>query len=156
MPDPRQEHPETLVGYVPGWRAWNVCYTPPAFGLPIKLHSASWNFVWEPRTVNVATCNRGDHADEIPKESCTCGFYSARTLERLLTMPYHHYNVDTDMLCVVGEVANWGKVVEGDHGWRSAKAYPVKLYLPFEGAHLYRLLKQTYGVPVILKNILRP
>jgi hypothetical protein len=57
---------------------------------------------------------------------------------------------------VLGQVANWGKVIEGTQGWRAELAYPVKLWVPFEAWKIAQALEAGYGVPVGLKNYLKP
>ena len=143
-----------LIGTVEGWRAWNVNPTPPPFGNPPKLFSATWDYYWSPRIKARADCHKRGGQDHVPGEGCTCGFYSAKTLTHLRSMGYHVY--DEGSMTVVGRLANWGKVIEGNQGWRSEFAYPVKLYVPFEGWRLAKPLSKAYGVPVELLNLLDP
>lgn len=159
---------------VSGWRAWKLRVTPedvhtdPASGdslvhrlleaermkterkQPMLLKSVSHSTVWHPRQEVVATCSKGDH--DVPRESCTCGLYAARTLAHLMTMTYPKYNADTGQFTVIGEVAMWGGLVEGTQGWRGERAYPTALYLPFEAWQYGAELADTYGVPVKLKR----
>lgn len=154
VPDPDFRAPD-LVGAVEGWRSWQVARKPPRYGLLPKLHSVTMTaYYWTPRKAAMAECD--DCGEDVPGETCACGFYSAKTLEHLYTMRYHTYDIESGNICVVGRLACWGKVIEGSQGWRSQYAYPVKLYLPFEAASLGPGLKEAYGVQVVLRNILVP
>jgi hypothetical protein len=144
-----------IIGTVEGWRAWGVPANTPRYAVP-KLYSVTWTqFYWSPRQLAQAVCDKC--GDNVPGEHCTCGFYSAKTFAHLQSMSYHQYDAEAGgMFHVVGQVANWGKVVEGSQGWRSQKSYPAALYVPFEAHYLAARLGDTYGVPVRLKNILVP
>lgn len=147
---------------VEGWRAWGVPVTPPPFGVAPKLTSVTTMGsadrrtapVWEPRKAAEAVCPKnGSH--EPPHEPCSCGFYSAKSLDHLMSMTYHVYDADgRGMFRVIGQVANWGKVIEGSKGWRAQFSYPVQLFVPFEAWRLVKPLSEAYGVPVRLQNIL--
>ena len=81
-----------------------------------------------------------------PAEGCTCGLYAARSLEHLrgqMLFGLHRM--------VVGQVALWGKVIPGQHGYRAEFAYPQRLCV-FQGT-VNRDPKvldalSAYGVPV--------
>jgi len=151
--DPNFQAPD-LSQAVEGWRAWQVPAKLPRFGVPPKLWSVSHRYYWVPRQESVAECGR---CKDMPGESHTCGFYSAKHLEHLQSMGYHQYDSErTGVFIVIGQVANWGKVIEGSQGWRSQKSYPVRLWVPFEAHHLAVPLSEAYGVPVGLKNFLKP
>jgi hypothetical protein len=142
------------MGTVEGWRAWGIKADVESWEIPVLHSVTSGSHVWQPREVQIATCNkRKDH--ECPDERCSCGLYSAKTLEHLQSMTYHLYDAEAQgMFHVVGQVANWGKVIEGSQGWRAAKAYPAQLFVPYEAWHLAPKLQEAYGGPVRLKNIL--
>ncbi len=61
-----------------------------------------------------------------PSLECACGIYAAREPEDALV-----YLTGRDEPGVVGRVlgrvALWGLVVEGEHGWRAELAYPAAL-----------------------------
>jgi hypothetical protein len=139
------------VGIAEGWRAWKVAMEPPPFGTAPKLYSATWDYYWAPRVKARAHC---DICDDVPGETHTCGFYSAKSLEHLRSMGYQEYDPSTGMVCVVGHLACWGKVIEGSQGWRAEYAYPMTLYIPFEAHRLGKPLANAYGVPVKLLNLL--
>jgi hypothetical protein len=140
---------------VEGWRTWEVAWRLPKYGVAPKMHSVTEShYFWAPRQAMRAVCHK-PHC-ETPGEECSCGFYSARTLDHLLSMNYHVYDPADGRVNVVGKVANWGKVIQCSQGWRSEWAYPVELYVPFEAHHLGRPLREAYGVPVRLLNFLKP
>jgi hypothetical protein len=141
-----------------GWRAWGVKKGETKAGKTL-LQSINGGGsakgalpFWQPRVPMEAVCD-GEH--EVPAESCTCGLYSAKTLDHLMTMR-HYYNYDPrTMFKVIGKVALWGKVIEGTQGWKATYGYPSELYLPFEAWHLHNDLHDAYGCPIYLKNFLR-
>lgn len=142
-----------LIGTVEGWRTWQVDPAPRVYGLPPRLGSV-WHksYEWKPRRMNTAECSKC--GNDVPGENCQCGFYSAKTLAHLQSMRYIG-EISTDGFCpVVGQLANWGHVVEGSQGWRSQHAYPVTFYLPFEFWRLAKSLSDGWGVPVKLMNVL--
>ena len=156
-----------------GWRAWAVDAELPDFGLPPKLFSVSWGYYWAPKKKSAALCNRPYPCSEtqikedvkgekfevkigVPGESCSCGFYSAKTFEHLQSMGYHQYYPDSGRFTVVGKVYCWGKVIECQTGWRAEYAYPAKLFVPIEASYLALPLKQAYAPKegVVLRNVL--
>lgn len=154
LPDPEFQAPD-LVGAVEGWRVWRVSTELPKFGGAPKLYSATYGgYYWAARKACVAECEKC--GENVPGEYCSCGFYSAKTFDHLMGMSYHLYDAETGMIAVLGQVANWGKVIEATQGWRAQIAYPVRLWVPFEAAKLAKPLKEAYGVPVGLRNWLKP
>lgn len=147
-----------------GWRAWEVSGEKPKAGEVPKLYSVAGTsgYFWKPRVESVAECNRhGKPCDAqggpgIPGEGCHCGFYSAKDHDHLKSLNYHTYDGERDgRYCVIGRVANWGKVIEGSLGWRAQKSYPIELFIPFEIWEIANPLSRAYGVPVRLDNILK-
>jgi hypothetical protein len=50
---------------------------------------------------------------------------------------------------VIGRVALWGEVLEGDHGWRASRAYPAELIVdPLVDDDTVTALSEDYRVPV--------
>jgi hypothetical protein len=148
-----------VVGTVEGWRAWRVKLEPPRFGTVPKLMSASYNYWWTPRVKARAECKKCKNPDplahdHVPGTYCTCGFYSAKTLDHLREMGYHGYAENGPYTSVVGQLANWGRVIEGSQGWRAEFAYPAVMFIPFEAWRLRAPLMRAYGVPVKLLNLL--
>jgi hypothetical protein len=159
-----------LTDAVEGWRAWTVHLDDePRFGLSPKLYSVTrGDYFWTPKRASLAVCERGCAESELddegnpnprvlPGENCSCGFYCAKDVKHLLSMGanYADYDIRGGQIKVVGKVALWGKVVEGTQGYRSAKAYPVSLYVPFEAAHIAKPLADGYGCRVAPMNFLR-
>jgi hypothetical protein len=79
--------------------------------------------VWEPGHGLAAACAKGHPA---PDPACSCGIYAARDPEEA-----RRYLVGRDDPHVVGRVlgrvALWGTVVEGERGWRASRAHPVEI-----------------------------
>jgi hypothetical protein len=151
----------SLEGCVEGWRAWRLPRYAPRFGNAPKLYSINAGKFypgaeavhWPARRWYRAQCE--SCGDAVPGDTCSCGFYSAKTPKHLFSMSYHLYDGDSD-LRVVGRVANAGKVREGTQGWRAQFSYPIRLFVPFEAHRLARPLSEAYGVPVELANLLKP
>jgi hypothetical protein len=148
-----------MVGHVEGWRVWR-CDLKQHYGLPPKLLSITDDTVWMPRRAFEAKCSR--HCRDVPEETHSCGLYSALTLAHLMGMVYPKYDVDggysyskAGQVTVLGQVANWGKVIPGSKGWRSQFSYPVRLWVPYEAWKLAKPLADVYGVPVTLGNWLK-
>lgn len=139
-----------------GWRAWGVKPDPAPHEIPALYSLTHGEYFWPQRRAFEAECNMGKHEPgQIPVESCTCGLYSAKTLDHLQEMGYHEYDAESrGMFHVIGPVSVWGKVIEGSQGWRSQFAYPRELFVPFEAHHLAKRLSEAYGVPARLKNFL--
>lgn len=115
------------LGPVCGWRAWFLVEG----GQGLRLRSVVYPTLWQPGRALQAEClSKGDHP--APVESCRCGIYAVDEPARAVgfadayasgldaaRLPYH----------IVGRVFVWGTVVECEHGWRAARAYPAHLYL---------------------------
>jgi hypothetical protein len=154
-PDPKFK-PVSLANAKEGWRAWSVSRDMPKFGLPPKLRSVTHSaYHWPAKRKAEALCE--SCGKDVPGVDCSCGFYSAKSLRHLMQMGYHTYaDIDeTKSFKVVGQVACWGKVIEGTQGWRTQYAYPTYLMVPFEvGAEFVAPLRNAYGCQVRLLNFL--
>lgn len=165
LPSPKGLMVPTLDDAVEGWRAWRVARELPRFGNAPKLYSINAGghygqdgYYWTPRRAARAECAYDCEKLEVPGESCSCGFYSAKTCEQLLEgLGYASFNPDGDHdeVRVIGQVANWGKVIEGSQGWRASKSYPIQLWVPYSASHLAQPLKDAYGCKVGLKNFVQ-
>ena len=153
LPDPNLALPDLTEAMI-GWRAWKVDRELPRYGVSPKLFSANHEYYWTPRQTARAVCLKGCEGDEMPRESCSCGFYSAKSAKHLLGMGYAHMCTTPTTLTVIGKVAHWGKVIEGRQGWRSEYAYPVQLFLPYEGMELLKPLASGYDCKVALVNLM--
>lgn len=147
------DYHETMIG----WRAWGVKPDLEFGEIPLLRSVTYSDHAWTPGEPTEAECrraHRGTH--EVPHETHTCGLYSAKTRERLMSMEYHRYDAEQrGLFHVVGSVSLWGKIVEGSQGWRAQFGYPRELFLPFEAWSLAAPLTEAYGVPVRLNNILK-
>jgi hypothetical protein len=156
IPDPRFQPPGIDVehGVKEGWRAWGLPKSTEPGAVP-RLYSVTYgDYFWAPRRGMKAESSCGQ--DDCPSAGCSCGFYSAKTFDHLQSMGYHRYDADAgNYFHVVGKVACWGRVVECTTGWRSEWCYPVALFVPFEAWRFAKPLRDAYGVPVQLKNILK-
>jgi hypothetical protein len=161
VPDPKFR-PVSLANAKEGWRAWRVKKELPAYGLAPRLMSATYGYDWAPKRKAEADCQICADPDMggegVPGVECSCGFYSAKSLRHLMQMGYHLYT-DIDEakeFKIIGQVACWGKVVEGTQGWRSQYAYPTYLILPFEmGVEFGTRIRESFGCKVRLMNFLK-
>jgi hypothetical protein len=139
------DYAEPLVG----WRVWVVATAPDG----ARLRSVVQKTVWPVGRALAAECRRHRllrrARHDAPAEACHCGIYATGIEELaplLVEAPW-----DTG-LRVLGEVSLWGDVVECERGWRAARAYPARLYVPLgdrrqpQDAVVDALA--AYGVPV--------
>lgn len=144
-----------------GWRAWMVHERSGFAPLLLSMNAGGRgnrrvHGTWEPREPMEGIC--AAHPDktkhQVPTLNCSCGLYSAKSREHLLSMHYHKYDPDESPR-VIGSVNLWGRIVEGTQGWRAEFGYPRELFVPFELWRLVEPLEETYGVPVKLNNTLK-
>jgi len=113
-----------MVGYrVWHWDAAGLKSINGIHWLPGKPLSAACGIALS-RTI-AGRAEHGYVTHEAPHEDCTCGVYSAKSLDHLRTFGYMQYGI-------YGEVWLWGTVVEHQLGWRAQFAYPKKLVLPID------------------------
>jgi hypothetical protein len=153
VPDPTFVVPD-IMGTCEGWRTWEVDEELPPFGTAPRMTSVTHHdYFWAPRREMRAECDLDRHGPEtVPDEGCTCGFYSAKTLEHLQSLGYIGKVGRAGKVPVVGRLNLWGKVIECDQGWRSEYAYPAELYVPHCNWKLGVRLRDAFGVPVRLLN----
>ncbi len=119
-----------------GWRAWAAAEVEGA----LVLRSLVFPSRWPPGQRLVAACaNRARfgvigrvlpiEAHEAPGGGCGCGIYAARSPELALRYLGRVGLIRGDKAALIGQVALWGRVIEYEHGWRGALAYPGRLYL---------------------------
>jgi hypothetical protein len=155
-----------------GWRVWLVVEEHGE----LRLASVMYPTVWEPRREEVAYCRPGDphrHAHHTPGEQiashagphlaphvrCGCGIYASKGVE-LAASYFDGYGptFDQPAFRVIGRVSLWGRVIEGDRGYRASHAYPSHLYVPGRSLNggsdvspeEVALAMTVYGVPVEL------
>jgi hypothetical protein len=127
-----------LIEPIVAWRGWGVNEV----GSTIQLLSMNGT-EWPPRGELEANCRTRGHAP--PGTKCRCGIYAAKSLDHLREIGYNG-------LGVIGEVALAGEVVEGELGYRAARAWPVKLYVPHTRWRWAKPLGRAYDVPAVLLN----
>ncbi|GAA4993198.1 hypothetical protein WHI96_11755 [Pseudonocardia tropica] len=126
-----------VAGVVVGWRCWRVTGPAAAPRLRSPVHVAT---EWPPGGALVARCELRGH--EAPDPACTCGLHAVRDPARV-------GGVGFGPGTVLGCVALWGLVVEGEHGWRAGAAAPLVLFCgPALGEPERGGLARTYRVGV--------
>lgn len=145
---------------IEAWRVWRIAETKDGY----RLGSVVKPTLWPPGEALAAECLRTSplagwlrrkrgRAHEIPDEGCECGVYAAYLPEigRYLDEPPQRLSAAR----VLGQVSLWGKVVECQRGFRAARAYPLRIYVPVDSS-LHRGLRweelvaglEVYGIPV--------
>jgi hypothetical protein len=134
------DYPEPLRG----WRAWRVVETRTGLRLCSVIHDQ----VWQPGRPLQATCAGAGGAHRAPAAGCTCGIYGSRSSVEAARYLIGR-NDPSIVHRVVGVVALWGAVFEGVAGWRAARAYPERLWVPNvpRAGEIARHLR-VYGAPV--------
>ena len=125
-----------VPGVVVGWRTWQVRDPDPArLRSPLQVSTE-----WPPGAPLVARCELRDHP--APDPDCTCGLYAARD-------PGGVGGVGFGRVTLLGCVALWGTVVEGERGWRGGLGLPVVVFCgPGLPAATRTELSGAYGVAV--------
>ena len=136
------------VAPVRGWRTWRVDDAGPAARLRSVVRGTAWP-VAEPL---IAACPEVALSHGAPWPGCHCGIHAARDVSEAA---YHaELPSRAQEPLAIGLVSLWGRVVEGQAGWRALAAYPESLYLPMrqprERGVCERLAWElsAYGAPV--------
>jgi len=150
------------AGPLIGWRTWAAVEE----GGGLMLRSTVYKSRWPPgQRLGAACAYRARfgvigrvvpiEAHEAPGEGCTCGIYAARGPELALRYLGRFGLLRGDKARLIGQVALWGRVIEYEHGWRAALAYPKRLYLlrargsrRGQDAHELAVALAGYAVPV--------
>jgi hypothetical protein len=135
---------------VSGWRTWLI----DASGAEARLRSVVRAAPWPVGEPTVAECPGVTFAHRPPGPTCRCGIHAARAVEEAA----FHAELPSRARqpLAIGLVALWGRVVEGEAGWRAEAAYPQSLHLPLRRPDDRELLEAiawdltAYGVPVAL------
>jgi hypothetical protein len=127
-----------------GWRSWVVVRA----GADFRLRSIAFTDVWPIGEAFVATCyfavtrfpvrlRRSCRKHDPAVLECDCGIHAATEAAEAAGYLHLYDDVPQRFVChrALGRVALWGSVVEGDLGWRAARAYPKKIFLPADGAN---------------------
>jgi hypothetical protein len=146
-----------------GWRAW--IYWPRFVpGKPEVMSLTNYEVVWRPGEPMVARCPSGWHeppgpglwyADD-PKDRCSCGVHAlASPQDGRWPFGDRELYRCPDSVGLIGRVALWGRVIEGEYGWRAQYAYPREFVVlereswrpPYGGVNPWDHLRE-FGVPV--------
>jgi hypothetical protein len=165
-----------------GWRAWKIAMgNGEIFMRSINQREGgddSETFRWRPREIMTAkhvdnsTQKRvDDHPDsETPYEGCSCGIHALDTGLFLAKMGYVSFVGPNRSNYVWGELAMWGKIIEGKTGLKAQYAYPHKFYIrpdlsfSVEGENgvskldawmMRDILSHQWGVPVIVVRTMK-
>ena len=108
----------TLAEPIHAWRTWTLLGS--RDGAQVRLAPiAGDRRPWPPRRPAEASCTR--HRSHVrPELECTCGLHAVESPDELRR---------TRDPAVLGTVALWGRIVEHEHGFRAALAYPQRLRL---------------------------
>ena len=142
-----------------GWRVWRVA----AVRDGVRLLSAVYDDVWEPRVAIAARCcAAGQRGHRSPGRTCACGIYAATALAVCVRYLVGRDDPST-VHRVVGQVSLWGDVFAGPAGWRASEAYPARVWVPAARTNggpapvadvAFGLL--PYGVPVDVLDAYEP
>lgn len=120
------------------WRAW-TCEFDENKNLVLnsinQVKAGKDPFRWHPRQIMEATCNKEDreHAlNETPAEGCRCGIHALDHPLYLAKQGYPSFIGPKRTFYVWGELAMWGKVIEGETGIKAQFAYPTKFYIRYD------------------------
>ncbi|GAA4853239.1 hypothetical protein GCM10023201_53370 [Actinomycetospora corticicola] len=119
-----------------GWRTWRVGRRAQQRHV---LFSPLTGTPWPVARPMVAACASPRHTP--PGDTCPCGLYAVADTTTLGWSPSDHE--------VLGVVALWGEVVEGERGWRASHAYPRFLLTgPGISPEQRAVVARRYGVGV--------
>ena len=118
MPTRLETPVATLLEPIHAWRTWTLVGS--RDGSRVRLAPiAGDGRPWPPRRPAEASCTR--HRSHVrPELDCTCGLHAVESPDELRR---------TRDPAVLGTVALWGRIVEHEHGFRAALAYPQRLRL---------------------------
>lgn len=105
-----------LRGYR-GWKIKNINGEPTLVSPSYKTEGETSQYMWAPRE-NVARCST---CSDVPSENCHCGIYSLKSPGQDLVF----YHPD-----IIGQVLIWGRIIEGEVGYRSSHAMVSLFLLP--------------------------
>jgi hypothetical protein len=118
MPTRLETPVATLAEPIHAWRTWTLVGS--RDGSRVRLAPiAGDGRPWPPRRPAEASCTR-QRSHVRPELECTCGLHAVESPEELRR---------TRDPAVLGTVALWGRIIEHEHGFRAALAYPQRLRL---------------------------
>jgi hypothetical protein len=120
----------------------------------LRLRSLYQDVVWPPDGPLQSACyfsteaswneRTGKHEDELsPWERCTCGIYALHAPPERPGWHALPHNL------VHGILIGYGKLIEGERGFRASKARPVALLREHANASIVERLAQAYGARVM-------
>lgn len=134
--------PDMIGEPIQAWRTWFVVPENGTSG-ELRLQSIIYGKLWEPKTIHEAECRALTNPDrdlpslskhEAPEEGHNCGIYAVNTpeqVDRYYRDPTYRVREGfMEIWRVRGIVALWGKIIEGDKGYRAQYAYPVRIEVP--------------------------
>jgi hypothetical protein len=74
--------------------------------------------------------SRPSAAAVAPQSYCQCGLYASTSVKAAASFVRGRGSPPEAIGAVIGRVFLWGSVVECERGWRAARAYPARLYVP--------------------------
>jgi hypothetical protein len=145
--------PDAIEPFV-GWRAWMYWPIYQPGKTPTIVSLTRYNPCWRPGVPMVATCTYGGH--EPPGAGCSCGVHALASPHDG-RWPFGEYELLqwSISLVLIGRVALWGRVIEGEYGWRAQYAYPREFVVlereswrpPYGGVNPWDHLRE-FGVPI--------
>jgi hypothetical protein len=125
-----------------GWRVWLIARECGQ----VRLGSVMYPTLWTPRREQIAVCRPAEprarggrerlsslprrEAHRSPHLRCGCGIYAAKTVDQAASYFDGALPTGDEPVRVIGRVSLWGRVIEGEHGYRASHAYPLELYVP--------------------------
>jgi hypothetical protein len=135
------------VAPVSGWRTWRVDES----GAEARLGSVVRGTLWPVGEPLEAACPGVTFSHRPPGAGCACGIHAARDLAEAA----FHAELPSrgGAPVAVGLATLWGRVVEGEAGWRASHANPEALILPVRGPADRRIERlawdlSAYGAPI--------
>jgi hypothetical protein len=137
-----------------GWRFWRLRRLE-TYGenRPLRLAAAGRFGIpkfWDPRAATKAVCSSFRTAHEAPWPSCRCGIYGLREQE-VAERALLRYSRGELERWALGRVLLWGRIVEGERGWRAEFAYPYDVAV-FGDERLAAELRDLYAVDVTVAD----
>lgn len=125
-------------------RAWNIFRDGDQYFLSSCFQ---YNIIWPPKTKLSALCLNDDPwmvsgiKHTAPIKDCDCGIYA------LKKFPNKEELIPWDDKSIIGLAFVWGKIIEGDKGYRAQFCKPAAL---LENKHKeIKILAKNYSVPVV-------
>jgi hypothetical protein len=147
---------------IEAWRVWRVVAGKDGY----RLGSVIKPTLWPARTPLAAEClkisplagwfrRKRGRPHDVPDSACECGIYAAWLPD--IRQYLNETPQQSSVARVLGEVSLWGTVVECERGFRAARAYPLRIYVPVDSSlrpgHRWEDIVaglEAYGVPVEL------